>query len=666
MLKRHKSPYWEFSPLEHEWEYRRRLAKAKERPDPRSRISSRHFGARRRKRRGDARKGDESIAQREALQRQHADAVAAAAEKGISQELRDSVVQKQRVIEGKLAELPADGADQGDAHDSENEDDLDSSSDLEDGDDGSAEQSQSKKRKSDPMSRFEPLSKRPKISASGSTDHSPEAADLSFDSLPRITKLRILASLVDWSHLTNKTISSALARSREFPRLPVGVDRWGNSYWYFDDHRLYCETPSTFRGPMSLRDKIRPAEWCVVAQSEPEWKSFVEAHKHARNEDEKRLVAVLEEDAVPWIQERLSDHQDLEHRRLAMLNRPASPSHGVEEAKSPSQSVKAEAAAAESEVLDPLAALAQASSALEQIPDSMRTTPHPPEVVKRKVGRPPKSARPAEPPPVDKRKEEVSPVELSASGRPIRSRHRTKFSDDFIEGDFAHVLNDNDGSDDDARHRRRQGSRRPSQPQRSQTPKASPSAVDSPRSTNPLSASTTAADTLHDIKQLFHTPAVVQSYPPPQDFQQLLLQQMALYQQYPAMMGMHYSPQQLQLYPSGFLAPPFTQSLVSPYFMPTLTSEQQSTLMARQNLISSSDMAAAALAQFQFPAPVLPHQHTSAFPSSTHASAVPSPVVMQETPLADSPAAGPAVPRAASPLAQNSPPLTLAEMPHSS
>jgi hypothetical protein len=395
------------------------------------------------------------------------------------------------------------------------------------------------------------------------------APSRSFSTLPLILKIRILACLVEWAKLNNNSVSEALRSSNSLVRRPVGRDKWGNSYWYFDDHRLYCETPSRFNGPMHVCDISDVAEWRVVAATDAEWSKLTRQLQHSRNSDEKSLSSALSKLSLPWTQEQRSSR--VTSAPSEPLRRPSSRS---------SPSLKSH----EVDSLNNLAALAQASASL---PDQASAGTEP---VRRKVGRPPKSSRPVDIAPVElvRKIENDAPIELSASGRPVRQRQRTKFSDDFIEGDFAQVLNDQNGTEA-GKSRRRRRSSGPSQT----VPK---SAIKPHGAPNPLSASISAADTLHDIKHLYHAPMIAF----PADYHQLMMQQMAMYQHLP-MLGLQYSPQQIaslaHVYGAGILSP-FPQNVAPQYFM---TSPQDQSSHARQGLLSS-DMAAVALSQFQIPA----------------------------------------------------------------
>eukprot|EP01122_Echinamoeba_exundans_P010008 TRINITY_DN362_c0_g1_i1.p1 TRINITY_DN362_c0_g1~~TRINITY_DN362_c0_g1_i1.p1 ORF type:complete len:518 (-),score=76.49 TRINITY_DN362_c0_g1_i1:97-1650(-) len=392
----------------------------------------------------------------------------------------------------------------------------------------------------------------------------------SFSALPLLFKIRILACLVEWAKTNNKAVNNALQGSSNNARRPIGTDKWGNAYWYFNDHRLYCETPSRFNGPMHIRDLSDLAEWRVIASTEAEWTKFIRQLRHSRNTDEKSLYLTLSEEALPWAPAVLIS---------------SAPTHTP--ARSPSHSTLSP----ESGAVDPLnslVALAQASASLPA-----QSTPGEP--FRRKVGRPPKSSRPIEVAPHEqvRKVENDAPLELSASGRPVRQRHRTKFSDEFIEGDFAQVLNEQSGVDTGKPRRRR----RSSTAQYGNTSSAPTSKPQSAR--NPLSASISAADTLHEIKHFFHGPVIAF---PQADYHQLMMQQMAVYQQLP-MLGLQYSPQQMaslaHVYGHGLMSP-YPHNVIPPYFLP---GPHDQTGLSRQGLLSS-DIAVAALAQF--------HQPTSA------------------------------------------------------
>jgi hypothetical protein len=131
-----------------------------------------------------------------------------------------------------------------------------------------------------------------------------------FSELSLLTKIQILTALVDWNVSENgKIVGTIDAEDADDVRYsPIGTDRHGHVYWYFQDYRLYREEPPEYpSGEESVLNFANPPKWMLVASNEEEWLATIESLRASRNAKEKELAGEIEENVLPEVKEKLEE-----------------------------------------------------------------------------------------------------------------------------------------------------------------------------------------------------------------------------------------------------------------------------------------------------------------------------------------------------------------------
>lgn len=72
----------------------------------------------------------------------------------------------------------------------------------------------------------------------------------------------------------------------------IGTDSMNNVYYYFNDYRLYRESPSKGK---------KKGDWELVCSNLDEWEEFCEDLKKSRNSYDKKLYKVVGQEIFPTI-----------------------------------------------------------------------------------------------------------------------------------------------------------------------------------------------------------------------------------------------------------------------------------------------------------------------------------------------------------------------------
>jgi hypothetical protein len=105
--------------------------------------------------------------------------------------------------------------------------------------------------------------------------------------------------------------------------LPIGKDSRGRKYWYFNDTRLYRETP------YSSGKFEEPLDWELLCDSTEDWETFQTEFQGSKNKPEKELHAALEE-IIPGVISRLVSREREAKRQgetPALLSQASGSSH---------------------------------------------------------------------------------------------------------------------------------------------------------------------------------------------------------------------------------------------------------------------------------------------------------------------------------------------------
>ncbi|KAJ3040105.1 hypothetical protein HDV00_011429 [Rhizophlyctis rosea] len=113
---------------------------------------------------------------------------------------------------------------------------------------------------------------------------------------------------------------------RTFQRVePVGYDAKGNTYWLFDDNRLYREAPPP--APQKAKSKKRKSvtkpepNWILECLTMEDWTAFADKFGRSKNGAEKEFHEFLTEHALPKVLTDLQDKDKTKKMQDALLNR---------------------------------------------------------------------------------------------------------------------------------------------------------------------------------------------------------------------------------------------------------------------------------------------------------------------------------------------------------
>ncbi|KAJ3089066.1 hypothetical protein HK102_007281 [Quaeritorhiza haematococci] len=162
----------------------------------------------------------------------------------------------------------------------------------------------------------------------------PEDAD--FFSLSLRTKLLIIHNLCEWQFEDPERFRSSIKNEDDAVSWrvdPVGYDSKGNTYWLFDDNRLYRQNtaaPSTpkksakgrrGRGSSTRGDSSSKSDWTLVCLTAEDWTNLPEQFRKSRNAAEKELSNWLTEHALPKVLADLEAKEKARKLQEAMNNR---------------------------------------------------------------------------------------------------------------------------------------------------------------------------------------------------------------------------------------------------------------------------------------------------------------------------------------------------------
>ncbi|KAI8590362.1 hypothetical protein BDZ88DRAFT_415045 [Geranomyces variabilis] len=130
-----------------------------------------------------------------------------------------------------------------------------------------------------------------------------------YENLSLRSRIIILHYLCEWQFDNNEKFRAAIGAEddeTEWRVAPVGTDAKGNTYWLFDDNRLYKEAPTTAPKGRSKKNARGKPTWELECVTIDDWQAFPERFKKSRSSVEKAFYEWLTEEAVPKL---LSDYQ---------------------------------------------------------------------------------------------------------------------------------------------------------------------------------------------------------------------------------------------------------------------------------------------------------------------------------------------------------------------
>ncbi|KAI9206795.1 uncharacterized protein BJ171DRAFT_496980 [Polychytrium aggregatum] len=170
--------------------------------------------------------------------------------------------------------------------------------------------------------------------------------------LPLKNKLLVLYYLCEWQLDFPEQFRSLVEESDEDETTwrvdPLGYDHAGNTYWLFDDNRLFKESPApsstasksaakarkgrNTRNSRSVEDEQQalqesskvdqtPSNWSLVCGTSVEWTEFPKQFENSRYTVEKELYAVLVESVLPQVVEEMMEEEKKILLQEALLNR---------------------------------------------------------------------------------------------------------------------------------------------------------------------------------------------------------------------------------------------------------------------------------------------------------------------------------------------------------
>ncbi|KAJ3318326.1 hypothetical protein HDV06_000559 [Boothiomyces sp. JEL0866] len=102
---------------------------------------------------------------------------------------------------------------------------------------------------------------------------------------------------------------------------PIGKDSKGNTYWLFDDSRLYMESPE----PQTKKKKgkkgkeedeeDKPTNWSLVCRTAEDWNEFASKFKSSRSALDKRLHQYVNQDLLPLVITDIYNHEVAKEER---------------------------------------------------------------------------------------------------------------------------------------------------------------------------------------------------------------------------------------------------------------------------------------------------------------------------------------------------------------
>ncbi|CAO3628072.1 unnamed protein product [Cunninghamella blakesleeana] len=151
-----------------------------------------------------------------------------------------------------------------------------------------------------------------------------------FLSLSLETKLELLNDLCEWQLDEPDRLRDHLDHEDDAVQWrvePVGYDAKGNSYWLFDDNRLYKESKPIKRKSQNepegtgSDDEENWLPWKLVCISVKDWKSFPERFADSTNSDEQYFYKLLVNDVLPKVVPVIEENEKIQKKHEAIASR---------------------------------------------------------------------------------------------------------------------------------------------------------------------------------------------------------------------------------------------------------------------------------------------------------------------------------------------------------
>ncbi|KAI8809313.1 hypothetical protein BJ742DRAFT_805832 [Cladochytrium replicatum] len=156
--------------------------------------------------------------------------------------------------------------------------------------------------------------------------------DVEYSDLDIRSKILILHYLSEWQWAHPERLRETKEDENEVVHWrvePIGHDSKRNSYWLFDDNRLYKASgdilseappnnPPTKRGNKAKSrrrtvDDFTEPSWSLVARTSDDWQIFPQQFQNSRNAQERQLYTFLVDQVLPKV---LDDIQEKEKERM--------------------------------------------------------------------------------------------------------------------------------------------------------------------------------------------------------------------------------------------------------------------------------------------------------------------------------------------------------------
>ncbi|KAJ3050016.1 hypothetical protein HK097_008997 [Rhizophlyctis rosea] len=159
-------------------------------------------------------------------------------------------------------------------------------------------------------------------------EENPMMEGVDYFDLPPRNKVLILHYLCEWQFDNPDKLRASMPTEEEqiYWRVePVGYDAKGNTYWLFDDNRLYRESPPA--APVKAKSKKRKSitkpepAWVLECLTLEDWISFAAKFSKSRNAAEKEFHEFLVQNALPKVQLDLQEKDKTKKLQEALMNR---------------------------------------------------------------------------------------------------------------------------------------------------------------------------------------------------------------------------------------------------------------------------------------------------------------------------------------------------------
>ncbi|OUM68065.1 hypothetical protein PIROE2DRAFT_4349 [Piromyces sp. E2] len=163
--------------------------------------------------------------------------------------------------------------------------------------------------------------------------------ELDFFDLPIREKILILYNLCEWQFENADNFRAKITEEdQQTWRVdPIGYDQKGNTYWLFDDNRLYKELPEITAKPKSRKGKRRhrretttsstnsPAvkqnRWQLVCLTSEDWNNFPKQFENSKHQVEKDFYEFVTTYIIPKVLDALKSKEKKRRLQEAILHR---------------------------------------------------------------------------------------------------------------------------------------------------------------------------------------------------------------------------------------------------------------------------------------------------------------------------------------------------------